>query len=241
LRLFYGVKPTGTLRENTSTTGVVGVMDLPTARRFGLKIAKIVNPNGTVVEATDEAILKGVADMDISADGVYIPDPTPEDMNAYPLAKVEYALVPKTFPTQTKLDKVLRLLNYGLNEGQTSLPSGYVALPEALKTSGISAIANVAIPTTTTAVITTTVAPKKKYVPPATTLAPETTTTTTSTTTTTPTTTTTTLAPITVPEATSDLPGSGSSKSGMLYTGLIGLSGAALVGTVKPRKKVAKA
>ena len=54
-------------------------------------------------------------------------------------------------------------------------------------------------------------------------------------------TTTTTLAPITVPEATSDLPGSGSSKSGMLYTGLIGLSGAALVGTVKPRKKVAKA
>jgi hypothetical protein len=27
----------------------------------------------------------------------------------------------------------------------------------------------------------------------------------------------------------------------MLYTGLIGLSGAALVGTVKPRKKVAKA
>ena len=243
LRLFYGVKPTGTLRENTSTTGVVGVMDLPTARRFGLKIAKIVNPNGTVVEATDEAILKGVADMDISADGVYIPDPTPEDMNAYPLAKVEYALVPKTFPTQTKVDKVLRLLNYGLNEGQTSLPSGYVALPEALKTSGISAIANVAIPTTTTAVITTTVAPKKKYVPPATTQAPETTTTTTSTTTTTTTstTTTTTLAPITVPEATSDLPGSGSSKSGMLYTGLIGLSGAALVGTVKPRKKVAKA
>ena len=70
-------------------------------------------------------------------------------------------------------------------------------------------------------------------------MAPETTTTTTSTTSTT-TTTTTTLAPITVPQATSDLPGSGSSKSGMLYTGLIGLSGAALVGTVKPRKKVAK-
>jgi ABC-type phosphate transport system substrate-binding protein len=248
LRLFYGVKPTGILRENTSTTGVIGVMDLPTARRFGLKIAKIVNPNGTVVEATDEAILKGVADMDISAEGFYIPDPTPEDLNAYPLAKVEYALVPNTFPTQTKVDKVLRLLNYGLNEGQTSLPSGFVALPETLKISAISAIASVSIPTTTTTTTTTTtstttVAPKKKYVPPATTTVAPTTTTTTSTTTTSTTTTstTTTLAPITVPKATSDLPGSGSSKSGVLYTGLIGLSGAALIGTVKPRKKVAKA
>jgi hypothetical protein len=36
------------------------------------------------------------------------------------------------------------------------------------------------------------------------------------------------------------LPGSGSSKLGVLYTGLIGLSGAALMGTIKPRKKVAK-
>ncbi|HAS07844.1 MAG TPA: hypothetical protein DCR52_00895, partial [Actinobacteria bacterium] len=190
LRLFYGVRPTGTLRENTSTIGVVGVMDLPTARRFGLKIAKIVNPNGTVVEATDEAILKGVADMDISAEGFHIPDPTPEDLNAYPLAKVEYALVPKTFPTQTKVDKVRRLLNYGLNEGQTSLPSGYVALPEALKSSALAAIGSVSIPTTTTAPApSTTAAPRKKPAPSATTMAPETTTTTSTTSTTTTTTT----------------------------------------------------
>ena len=84
--------------------------------------------------------------------------------------------------------------------------------------------------TTTTSTTTTTI--------------PRTTTTTSTTvpktTTTTSTSTTTTLAPITVPQATSELPGSGSSKSGMLYTGLVGLSGAALVGTVKPRKKVAK-
>lgn len=246
LRLFYGVKPTGTSVEDTSTVGFIGVVDLPTARRFGLKVAKLLQPDGTSVAPTDASILAGVADMDISAEGVYIADPTPEDMNGYPLSKIEYALVPKTFPTQTKVDKVLRLLQYGLNEGQTSLPSGYVALPETLKISAISAIASVSIPTTTTTTTTTTtstttVAPKKKYVPPATTTLAPTTTTTTSTTTTSTTTTTTTLAPITVPKATSDLPGSGSSKSGMLYTGLIGLSGAALLGTVKPRKKVAKA
>jgi hypothetical protein len=48
------------------------------------------------------------------------------------------------------------------------------------------------------------------------------------------------LAPITVPGITAELPGPGSSKSGVLYAGLIGLSGAALMGTVKPRKKVVK-
>ena len=124
-----------------------------------------------------------------------------------------------------------------------ALPAGYVALPEALKSAALTSIEAVSIPTTTTTTLApapTTTAPKKKPVPPVTTMAPETTTTTTSTTSTTSTTTTTTLAPITVPRATSDLPRSGSSKSGMLYTGVIGLSGAALVGTVKPRKKVAK-
>ena len=137
-----------------------------------------------------------------------------------------------------------RLLQFGLTEGQTALPAGYVALPESLKASALAAIAEVSVPTTSTTTVvadtTTTSVPKKKYTPATTTLAPETTTTTSSTTSTTTTTTTTTLAPITVPKATNDLPGSGSSKSGMLYTGLLGLSGAALVGTVKPRKKVVK-
>ncbi len=250
LRLFYGVKPTGTSVEDTSTVGIIGVVDLPTAKRFGLKVAKLLQPDGTSVAPTDASILAGVADMDISATGVYIPDPTSEDMNSYPLSKIEYALVPKTFATQTKVDKVLRLLQFGLNEGQTSLPSGYVALPETLKSTALSVVASISIPTTTTTTTTTipttttttiptttTTAAKEKYYPPATTAAPETTTT--STTTTTNTSTTTTLAPITVPLVTAGLPGSGSPKSGVLYAGLIGLSGAALMGTVKPRKKVA--
>lgn len=243
LRLFYGVKPTGTSVEDTSTVGIIGVVDLPTAKRFGLKVAKLLQLDGTSVAPTDASILAGVADMDISAEGVYIPDPTPEDMNSYPLSKIEYALVPKTFASQTKVDKVLRLLQYGLNEGQTSLPSGYVALPETLKSTALSVVASISIPTTTTipaTTTTTTTVAKEKYYPPATTAAPETTTTTITTTSTTTTSTTTTLAPITVPAVTAELPGSGSSKSGVLYAGLIGLSGAALMGTVKPRKKFAK-
>ena len=242
LKLFYGVTPTGTARENTTTTGIIGIVDLPTAKRFGLKVAKLVQPDGTSVAPTESSILAGIADMDTTPEGLLIADPTPEDSTGYPLVKIDYAMVPKTFATQTKVDKIRRLLQFGLTDGQMALPAGYVALPEALKSVALASIEAVSIPTTTTTTLApapTTTAPKKKPVLPVTTMAPETTTTTTSTTSTT-TTTTTTLAPITVPQATSDLPGSGSSKSGMLYTGLIGLSGAALVGTVKPRKKVAK-
>ena len=243
LKLFYGVTPTGTARENTTTTGFIGVVDLPTAKGFGFKVAKIAQSDGTSVAPTDASILSGVADMEITPEGLLIADTTPDDLTAYPLVKIEYALVPKTFESQTKVDKIKRLLQFGLTDGQMALPAGYVALPEALKSAALTSIEAVSIPTTTTTTLApapTTTAPKKKPVPPVTTMAPETTTTTTSTTSTTTTTTTTTLAPITIPQATSDLPGSGSSKSGMLYTGLIGLSGAALVGTVKPRKKVTK-
>ena len=253
LKLFYGVTPTGTARENTTTTGIIGVVDLPTAKRFGLKVAKIGQLGGTAVAPTDASILAGIADMDTTSEGLLIADPTPDDPTAYPLVKIDYAMVPKSFSTQRKVDKISRLLRYGLNEGQTSLPAGYVALPEPLRLSAISTLNEVSGPTPTTTsttsstlapasgqTVSTTVAQKKKYSPPVTTLAPEPTTTSTTTTTPSTTSTTTTLAPITVPKAIRDLPGSGSSKSGMIYTGLLGLSGAALLGTAKPRKKAVK-
>jgi len=256
LKLFYGVTPTGTARENTTTTGIIGIVDLPTAERFGLKVAKLLQPDGTSVAPTDEAILAGIADMETTPEGLLVADPTPEDSTGYPLVKIDYAMVPNEFPTQRKVDKVTRLLRYGLTDGQTSLIAGYVALPDSMKAAALASISDISAPPTTTTSTSsttvatqsqstttppaaTTIAPKTKYIPSATTMAPETTTTTLESTTSTSTTTTT-LAPITVPQATSDLPGSGSSKSGMLYTGLLGLSGAALVGTAKPRKKVAK-
>ena len=265
LKLFYGVTPTGTARENTTSTGIIGVVDLPTAKRFGLKVAKLVQPGGVPVAPTDAAILAGIADMDTTPEGLLIADTTPEDPTGYPLVKIDYALVPKTFATQSKVDKVVRLLRYGLTEGQSSLPAGYVALPDSLKVQALSTISGVAVPASPTVASTTTepvsstgevaptttavespaapvsvatTAPKKKSgSTTTTTLVLETTTTST---TSAPTTTSTTLAPITTPEAVDELPGPGSSKSGALFAGLIGLSGAALVGTVKPRKKVTK-
>jgi ABC-type phosphate transport system substrate-binding protein len=252
LKMFYGVTPTGTARENTSSTGFIGVMDLPSARRFGLKVAKIGTTIATAVAPTETAILAGIADMDTSPEGLLIADPTPEDPAGYPLVKIDYAMVPNEFLTQRKVDKVTRLLQFGLTDGQNSLAAGYVALPISMKNAALAQLTEISAPSavttsstvvngntsSSTPTVTTTQAPKKKYTPSETTFAPETTTTLEPTTSTS--TTTTTLAPITVPQATSNLPGSGSSKSGMLYTGLLGLSGAALVGTAKPRKKVAK-
>jgi len=255
LKLFYGVTPTGTARENTSSTGFIGVMDLPSAKRFGLNVAKIAQSDGTSVAPTDETILAGIADMDETPEGLLVADPTPEDLTAYPLVKIDYAMVPKKFATQRKVDKVTSLLRYGLTEGQNSLDAGYVALPDSMKDSALAALSEIsAPPTTTTVTPPTTVAssggngtttptfqaPTDNYSPSATTLAPETTSNVDPSSSSTSTTTSTTLAPITVPQAKSDLPGPSSSKSGMLYTGLIGLSGAALVGTVKPRKKKVK-
>jgi len=268
LKMFYGVTATGNAREDTTTTGFIGVMDLPSAKRFGLKVAKIGESRDTAVAPTDATILAGLADMDTSPEGLLIADPTPEDPTAYPLVKVDYAMVPNEFSTQRKVDKVTSLLRYGLTEGQNSLAAGYVALPDSMKVDALASLSQIsATPTTTTiatatTVVSTTVASDivvptssstttplvpisqelpNKYVPSATTAAPETTLPESSTTSTSTTTTSSTsLAPITVPNATSDLPGSGSSKSGMLYTGLLGLSGAALVGTAKPRKKGAQ-
>ena len=140
LKLFYGVTPTGTAREETTSTGVIGVVDLPTAKRFGLKVAKIAQSDGTSVAPTDASILAGIADMDTTPEGLLVADSTPEDLTAYPLVKIDYAMVPKNFPTQVKVDKVLRLLQFGLTDGQRALPAGYVALPKSLKSKALFAI-----------------------------------------------------------------------------------------------------
>ncbi|GDX25638.1 hypothetical protein LBMAG12_00120 [Actinomycetes bacterium] len=238
LRLFYGVTSRGIFKENTSLTGLVSILDLPTARRFGLKVAKLAQSDGTSLAPSDEAILAGIDDMDSSAEGVLVSDPTPEDLTAYPLVKIDYALVPKTIGEQIKLEKIKRVLKFALNDGQTGLPSGYVALPEAIRLEGISALKEVS--GTTTTVTPTTVKP---YRPPTNTVASDTSMTsttaipTTTSTTTTSTTTTSTLSPITVPVAVGGLPSSGTSKSGILFAGLIGLSGATLLGTIRPRQK----
>jgi ABC-type phosphate transport system substrate-binding protein len=235
-RMFYGVSPTGTQAEVTSARGVIGIVDLPTAKRFGLQVAGLLMPNGSVVQVTDDSILRGIADADLSAAGTLVADPTPEDPLAYPMIKVDYAMVPKTFDTEEKIADVRRVLNYAVGDGQNLLPSGYITLPDLMRAETRKIVDAIGVPvvaTTTTIVrqaVTVPTTRPRATVPP-TTVAPATTTSTT-----TSSTTTTQPAPITVPKAKLSDDFSGQRSSSGLMLGLGGLSGAVILGTAPWRK-----
>ena len=234
-RMFYGVSPTGTQAEVTSARGVIGIVDLPTAKRFGLQVAGLLMPNGSVVQVTDDSILRGIADADLSAAGTLVADPTPEDPLAYPMIKVDYAMVPKTFDTEEKIADVRSVLSYAVGDGQSILPSGYVSLPDAMRAKTRKIVEAIGVPV----VATTTIARQVVTVPtsrpritvPQTTVEPtaSSTTTSTSTTTTEP-------APITVPQPQLSDDFSGDRSSSGLMLGLGGLSGAFILGTAPWRK-----
>jgi ABC-type phosphate transport system substrate-binding protein len=234
-RMFYGVSPTGTQAEPTSARGVIGIVDLPTAKRFGLQVAGLLMPNGSVVQVTEDSILRGIADAEVSAAGTLVADPTPEDPLAYPMIKVDYAMVPKTFDTEEKIADVRRVLSYAVGDGQSILPSGYVNLPDAMRAKTQKIVEAIGVPV----VATTTIARQVVTVPttrsritvPQTTVEPtaSSTTTSTSTTTTEP-------APITVPQPQLSDDFSGDRSSSGLMLGLGGLSGAFILGTAPWRK-----
>lgn len=234
-RMFYGVSPTSSQSELTSARGVIGIVDLPTAKRFGLQVAGLLMPNGTVVQVTDDSILRGIADAEVSAAGTLVADPTPEDPLAYPMIKVDYAMVPKTFDSAEKIADVRRVLSYAVGDGQSILPSGYVTLPDAMRAQTRKIVEAIGVPV----VATTTIARQAVTVPttrprstvPQTTVAPTTNSTTTSTTTTT-----TQPAPITVPQPQLSDDFSGDRSSSGLLLGLGGLSGAFILGTAPWRK-----
>ena len=233
-RMFYGLSPTGTQAEPTSARGVIGIVDLPTAKRFGLQVAGLLMPNGSVVQVTEDSILRGIADAEVSAAGTLVADPTPEDPLAYPMIKVDYAMVPKTFDTEEKIADVRRVLSYAVGDGQSILPSGYVNLPDAMRAKTRKIVEAIGVPV----VATTTIARQVVTVPttrsritvPQTTVEPTASSTTTSTSTTTE------PAPITVPQPQLSDDFSGDRSSSGLMLGLGGLSGAFILGTAPWRK-----
>ena len=49
LKMFYGISPSGTTPLNPTEIGLIGIVDFPTAQRFGLPTAKLVNAAGAAV------------------------------------------------------------------------------------------------------------------------------------------------------------------------------------------------
>jgi len=132
LRMFYAVRPAGENRENTTETAFLGIVDLPTARRFGLAPARIVNAAGTPVAPTTESIMAGFSAMSADGNGVLSPNFASTDPNAYPLVKVDYAMVPAQSVTPERDASIAALLRYAVGAGQASMPQGYLPLPASL-------------------------------------------------------------------------------------------------------------
>ena len=130
-QMFYGVRPADASPLDPGNVGFIGVVDLATARRFGLPTAKLVNASGKAVAPKPWNILAGYGSMTHGTGGTLTANFAASDPAAYPLVKVDYAMVAK--PTDpTKQRRVADLLTWGATTGQTTLPAGYVPLPKAL-------------------------------------------------------------------------------------------------------------
>ena len=129
--VFYGARPADTSPLDPASTGFVGIVDLATARRFDLPIARIVNGAGKAVAPDDKSILAGYHAMVSGADATQVADPASKDSTAYPLVKIDYAMVP-TQPDDAHRVAIQDLLTWGVTAGQTDLPAGYLPLPDEL-------------------------------------------------------------------------------------------------------------
>lgn len=159
LRVFYGVRPAGVVRESTEEIGFIGIVDLPTARRFGLPTARIINAAGVAVAPTDENIVAGYSAMTRDALGVRLADTRTTVPSAYPLVKVDYAMVSVTAASASKASAIKRLLTYAVGDGQQALPAGYLSLPDELRSETLAVVDRIvpppAPPTTTQPTATT--------------------------------------------------------------------------------------
>ncbi len=164
--VFYGARPRDTSPLDPAQTGFIGVVDLAAANRFDLPTAKLINRAGKAVAPTAAGILAGYHAMVAGPSGTLVANPASTDPAAYPLVKVDYAMVPKVTDL-AHARHITDALTWGATTGQTGLPPGYVPLPPALvvqtkqvaagiKTPVVAATPTTARPTTTGPVTTTT-------------------------------------------------------------------------------------
>jgi hypothetical protein len=164
LRLFHSTKPADGVPTNPADVGFFSILDLPTALRFNLPIARLTTGVGKpVVMPTTASISAGYAAMK-SENGFSVATAAPSDPQAWPLVKVDHALVPTGVKTSDprKAQSIQRLLAYAAGPGQTSLPAGFVPLPQPLAAQTLRAASALFVPpptTTTTVVPTTTTLP----------------------------------------------------------------------------------
>ena len=145
-----------TLRsQNLNAYGGIWVLtDLATAHRLNLSVASIENANGDFVAPTAETMSAAIPTMTTTADGRLVPDPDAtaahDAVQPYPLTFVDYAIAPTSkLVTSACVGRTASQglmntwLTYATTDGQSKLPSGYVALTDDLRAKATDAIAKV--------------------------------------------------------------------------------------------------
>jgi hypothetical protein len=144
-RLFNFQAPGDGVAVSRRDDGILGVMDIVTARQFGFPVARLQRANaapGDPFVAPDAAGLQaGLGAMKANADGVTRWADVSAANGAYPLVKLDYAMVPTSGMTAAQAQDIARFLDYVAGDGQRegTLTPGYVALTDELRAQTLAA------------------------------------------------------------------------------------------------------
>ena len=167
-KLFYGVKPAEQVPQNPELTGFIGLVDLPTAERYDLPVAKLVNASGAAVAPDAAGITAGYQAMQTNADGITkAPNFATTAAGAYPLVKIDYAMIPTVARDAAEEASLKRVLDFAKGGEQANLPPGYLPLPAELVAQITAAEAKITAPPPpkTPTTTTTTTPPATPTVP----------------------------------------------------------------------------
>lgn len=156
-RVFAQTKPADSVPSSPIQNGFIGILDLPTARQYDLPIARLTTGVGKpVVSVNPTSLAAGFAAMTSTPNGFHVEPGAPTDPNAWPLTKVDHAMIPTTLANTAQGVQVQELLGYAVGAGQQTVPNGYAPLPTALAAQTLQAAAALTVrPATKPARVTT--------------------------------------------------------------------------------------
>ncbi|MHA6762215.1 hypothetical protein [Streptacidiphilus sp. PAMC 29251] len=126
--------------------GILAVTDTPTAIRYGLNSASLLNGSGQFVAPSTATMLAGAAAMTtVKGTSALTLKPTAKGKGVYPLTMLTYAAsAPGALP-RAEAKQYASLIDYAVGSGQTlgfdsgKLSLGYVPLPKKLRSQALAA------------------------------------------------------------------------------------------------------
>ncbi|MDP9335926.1 MAG: hypothetical protein M3Q30_21820, partial [Actinomycetota bacterium] len=141
-RVFAQTKPADSVPSSPIQNGFFAILDLPTARQYALPIAKLTTGVGQpVVSVNPSSLAGGFAAMPSTTNGFHVEPGAPADPAAWPLTKVDHAMLQTTLANTPRGRQVQGLLDYAVGAGQQTAPNGYAPLPSALAAQTLRAAA----------------------------------------------------------------------------------------------------